>query len=262
MMLRRIRALVLAGVFGVMSGPIVLAQGREANDTALDKLTSAVNALSEQIRDLKDSIRSMSLAARPAAAVPSAPETAVIDIDGFPTLGKADINLVMVEFADFQCPFCARYTRDTYAVLKQEYVDSGRIKYVFRHFPLSNIHDMAQRASSAAECAHGIGKFWDIHDAFFRTTAPLNEATVHKIAADVGVTEEQLSRCMNDTDTLARVQADTAEGVRLGITGTPTFLIGRLGSDGRLRVERRIVGAQPLQAFKSVLDQMLNKSER
>jgi protein-disulfide isomerase len=177
-----------------------------------------------------------------AASEPTPPaEPVQVDVMGAPAQGPADAKVTMVEFVDFECPFCGRYARDTLPRLRREYGD--RIRYVSRQFPLE-IHPNAERAALAAECAGEQGRYWPFHELLFKHQDALGKPDLAGYARQVGLDMDRYERCIHDPDTEARVQRDIADGRRYGVTGTPAFFI-----NGRL-----VSGAQPFAQFKAALD--------
>ena len=186
----------------------------------------------------------------PASSDPSAPAGAAssepVDIgtEGRPATGPEDADATVVEFVDFQCPFCRRYHLETYPRLQQEY--GGRVNFVSRHFPLG-IHPLAEPAAKAAECAFEEGSFAVYQDLLFRDQEGLTEADLPKLATEAGLDRAEFTACLGDPDTAAAVEDDIADGRAAGVTGTPTFFV-----DGQ-----RLVGAAPLEKFEAAIDTAL-----
>src|SRR5262249_7515398 len=148
--------------------------------------------------------------------------------------------IVIVEYSDFQCPYCAAFTRDTLPVLLKDYVDTGRVQFVFRHLPLDAIHPRAIKASAAAECAFQQNKFWEMHNALFADPAHLDDASLDTRARAIGLQPEAYAACMNSPS--SRAQTDARGGFDLHIGGTPTFLVGTRDASGGVRVGQIIEG--------------------
>lgn len=158
-------------------------------------------------------------------------------------LGDPNAPITIVEFSDFECPFCGRFYSQTLGQLKEEYIDTGKVKLIYRDFPLS-FHPQAQPAAEAAECANEQGKFFEFHDLIFENQSLLGPATYSQWAADLGLDVEQFDSCLDDGKYRAEVQADFAAGQAAGVSGTPTFFING----------QKIVGAQPFSVFKQIID--------
>lgn len=171
-----------------------------------------------------------------------APRVAVATA-GRPTLGPKDAPVTVVEFGDFQCPFCRR-SEDTVKAMRKKYGD--KVRLVFLDFPLS-FHDHAMQAASAARCAQAQGKFWQYHDALFADQSKLAPADLKATAKKLGLNTKEFDACLDKGKYDAAIKEDLAEGHKLNVNGTPTFFI-----DGR-----PLVGAQPLPKFEQIIDEEL-----
>ena len=173
-----------------------------------------------------------------------------------PMLGRADAPVTLVEFSDYQCPFCQRFFATTLSALKKHYVDTGKVRYVFRDFPLDQMHPQARKAAEAAHCAGEQGKYWEMHEVLFqnqRTLAP-PQLTVH--ARTVGVDGSKFDECLSSGRHAARVERGLADGAAVGVQGTPTFVVGKT-KPGDFVEGTPIRGAQPLEMFRRIIDQTL-----
>jgi protein-disulfide isomerase len=168
-----------------------------------------------------------------------------VDTAGSPAQGPADAKVTMVEFVDFECPFCGRYAHDTLPRIRREYGD--RIRYVSRQFPLE-IHPDAPAAARAAVCAQEQGRYWELHDLLFAHQDALGRRDLARYAREAGIDAAPFASCMRSQAAEAVVQHDLADGRRYGVTGTPAFFV-----DGRL-----ISGAQPYAQFRAALDAALS----
>jgi len=172
------------------------------------------------------------------------PRTTVNVAPDDPSQGKADAPVTVVEFSDFQCPFCQR-VMPTLKELRGKYGDKMRL--VWKDFPLTQIHPQAFVAAQAGNCAREQGKFWEYHDTLFGNQSALQPDNLKKYAADLGLDAAKFNQCLDSSKYEARVQDALAVGGRLGIGSTPTVFV-----NGRL-----INGAQPLEVFQSVIDEEL-----
>jgi protein-disulfide isomerase len=162
----------------------------------------------------------------------------------------------MVEYSDFQCPYCGAVGRDIMPALRREYVEAGKVMFVFKHFPLV-VHPLARGAASAAVCAGQQGKFWQMHDRLFAQPAKLNDEDMRASAGQVGLDLNLYDSCRAGTESRKLVEADASEAEAFKLTGTPTFFFGRIGSDGRVRATAVLSGAKPIVGFRSILDRLL-----
>lgn len=175
------------------------------------------------------------------AAQPSGP-SGLSDDD--PIKGDQDAPVTIVEFSDYECPFCARFYSDTLEQLEQRYIETGQVKFQYRDFPLNNIHPHAQKAAEAAECAQDQGEYWAMHDLLFERGVSGGVTSFKQYAADIGLDGQEFADCLDGGVHADEVAQDMREGQQLGIRGTPGFLV-----NGRL-----ISGAQPLSAFEQAIE--------
>lgn len=187
-----------------------------------------------------------------------------VSVDDDPILGSANAKVTLIEFSDYECPFCKRYFDDTYEQLKKEYIDTGKVKLVFRDLPLS-FHANAHKQAQAAECAReqgGDSMYYKYHDEIFtRTTSngtglALDQLSV--IAAELGLDGFALQSCLDSDKYKAEVDKDLADAAAVGATGTPTFFVGKSTTSGTI-TGIKLVGAQPFSAFQQVIDEELKK---
>lgn len=174
--------------------------------------------------------------------------TTLSDDDAF--LGAADAPVVMVEFSDFECPFCERFWSDTLPAIKENFIDTGVVKFIYRDLPLS-FHANAQKAAEASECAHAQGKYWEYHDKLFENQASLSVNSLKKYAADIGLDVAQFDDCLTSGMYAAEVNADAAAAAQNGISGTPGFIING----------QKVSGAQPYDKFEQIICAMVPESE-
>jgi protein-disulfide isomerase len=194
-------------------------------------------------------------------APPSPPQKIQsVSLDGAITLGKQDAAVTMIEFADFQCPFCKRHFDDSFDQIKQEYIDSGKLKYVHMNYPL-DFHPNAMPSANAAECANEQGKFWEYHDKLYATqTDWQNQDTTNAIATfkqygvDLGLNAAQFNSCLDLNKYQSKIDKEIQDGSSYGVSGTPTFYIGN-DKAGYTAVE----GTQPYASWKQTIDQHLQQ---
>lgn len=177
-----------------------------------------------------------------------------------PSKGQSSAPVAIIEFADFQCPFCGRFARDVLPALEREYIDPGQVRFFFRHLPLTSIHPMARIEAEYASCAQRQGRFWQMHDALFgaRPSGELNTTILDDLAAQVGLSEQERRGCRDaEREVSDQLDSDGALAHRLHITGTPTFLIGKSASPDRVTIVGMLRGMQTLKAFEAILNDVL-----
>lgn len=197
---------------------------------------------------------------QPQPQQPTGPQKVSIDDD--PVLGNANATLTMIEFSDYQCPFCRSFMNDTLGQIKKDYIDTGKLKFVYRDYPL-NFHPAAVPAAMAAECAQDQGKYWEMHDKIFKEQQKQGQGTVQFTAQDlktwagqIGLNTATFNQCLDSEKYKAEVEKDTADGSAVGVNGTPAFFIGKSTQSGTID-GTFVSGAQPFAAFKTIIDQML-----
>lgn len=162
-------------------------------------------------------------------------------------LGDPNAPVTLVEFGDYQCPFCGRFYTQVEPRLRQEYIKTGKVKMVYRDFPISSIHPVAQTVAEASECARDQGKYWIYHDALFERQSELETLDLTALAGQLGLDTQQFRQCHQSGKYAAEVEKDYQDGLAAGVNGTPaTFINGKL-----------ISGAQPYSVFKAAIDKAL-----
>jgi protein-disulfide isomerase len=257
-------ALLVALVFSA-SAIAVRAQGSDQTglEQQVEKLNAGQEAIRQQILVMQKQLQEIRtlLQARPAApaqaAAPQPPLPAELIIQGAPIKGSANAPVTIVEFSDFQCPFCARHFNQTMALLDKEYISTGKVKYVFRHFPLERIHPQAFKASEAAECAAAQGKFWEMHDRLFANQQMLMPPDLLKHGEAVGLDAAKFAGCLTPGTTAPRIRGDLTLGAQAGVSATPNFFLGTTIPGGKIKVTRKLNGAVPFATFKAAIDALL-----
>ena len=182
-----------------------------------------------------------------------------ISIDNDPIIGNPDAPITIIEFSDFQCPFCARFHTQTLPLIMNEYIQEGKVKLVFRDFPIQSIHPNALPASVAAECANEQSKFKEMHDALFENQNEWNNqetadalALFSQYATEIKLDQEVFDACLTSGKYIEEIRNDLEDGREYGVSGTPGFFVG---NDQIGYVELK--GAQPFESFKKIIDTQL-----
>ena len=174
------------------------------------------------------------------------PSTGVIEVsaDDDPFLGSENAPITIVEFSDYQCPYCSKFEETTFLDLKSKYIDTGLIRLVFRDFPLTSIHQYAQKSAEASECADEQGKFWEYHSVLFNNQNALTLADLKKYAVDLKLDATKFDACLDSGKYEDEVQKDMQDGISYGVAGTPAFFV-----NGKI-----LEGAQPLSEFERLIN--------
>ena len=236
----------------------------QASQTPGDTLERRIEALESRQRELEEALRVLKegstareLRPSPPLAIPAEP----ISIVGFPEIGSPEAPAVIMEFSDFQCPFCRRHYQETFPRLEQEYVRSGQVRYVYRHLPLTRIHPLAEGAAVAADCSFRQGRFREMHSRLFVNPGSLGPERILDHAAALELDVARFKDCLAN-DGPRKVQGDVEAAKALGISSTPTFLIGHSIGPDQMKVLRRVGGAQPYPLFRAMLEEVLSQTER
>jgi protein-disulfide isomerase len=180
-----------------------------------------------------------------------APIRAKLDLKGFEMLGKKDAPISIVEFTDYQCPFCQRFHTATFGELKKNYIDTGKVRFYSRDLPIIDSHPDAMRAAQAGRCAAEQGQFWALRDRMAGNPSKLDMDSLVGYAGDLKMDTKAFRACVESDKYKSAIGRDIEEAMKLGATGTPTFVVGAStpeGVDGEL-----MIGALPYQAFDEKL---------
>jgi protein-disulfide isomerase len=253
-------------------------------DASSQKINDDVSALKSQIATIKanqaqelsaiDEIEQL-LKAKSAPAQPAVPSScdsgtsatspivkapSTLSVKGLPAEGNdktAEVGII--EYVDYECPFCGSYARDTFPQIDKDYIKSGKIKYFSRDFPLP-IHLHAMTGAEAARCSNEQGKFWEMHYSLFANQSSIDEDADNDRAQAFGENVDQFKLCLTMGKYTADINKSVADAKSYGISGSPTFFVGRLTGPQKniLKIDKTIVGAQPFDIFKAIIDQEIS----
>jgi protein-disulfide isomerase len=218
-----------------------------------DQADAIVQELKE-IRKLLESIDKKSLAQAPKR--PPVPPIAKVSVKDSPVLGSADAPVTVVEFTDYQCTYCLRFIEQTFPKLKQEFIDTGKVRWVVRDMPLG-FHKNARKAAQAAHCAGEQDKFWEMRGVLFANAKKLEEENLPSYAQTLGLDMKAFDACLASDRHLAAIDKSMKDAGGVQITGTPTFVVGQASSGW---VEgRRVVGARDYKTFEENIRKLLEE---
>jgi protein-disulfide isomerase len=217
----------------------------------LERIKTDLQFVRGQLDQLLRAVNQRPTAGRTVAAGPVR-----VSLMDAPTLGRADAPVTIVEFSDYQCPFCQRFFATTLAAIRKDYIDAGKVRYVFRDYPLDQLHPYARKAAEAAHCAGDQGKYWEMHDALFRNQRALASEHLDEHARSIGLDGPAFQRCLSSGRHAAQVARGLADGAAAGVQGTPGFVIGRTTSKGIME-GMPVRGAQPLETFRQLIEDLL-----
>ena len=242
----------------VAIGALTAAAGcsRRGTEARFARMERRVDSLAVTVTAMNAYIQRNGLASGGSAR----PESVTVDAIG-ETLGSAKAPVTIVEFTDFQCPFCGRHATETFPLLRAKYIATGQVRYVLRDFPLSQIHPLALPAARAARCAgaEGADKFWVFHDSLFAHQKDLTDLYFRTLARQTGLYAEAFKACTTSKRYDAAIAADAAAASKAGFDGTPGFVVGRTRPDGRV-TGPAIRGAYPIERFDAAIEAAVHPS--
>jgi protein-disulfide isomerase len=245
------KVLIVAMILGLAGVTPLWAQSPPGSPGEL----GAIKADLERIKaDLEDVKRQLTQVLRLMTQRPAGPVRA--SLGDVPALGRPDAPVTLVEFSDYQCPFCQRFFAATLPALKKDYIDTGKVRYVFRDFPLDQIHPQARKAAEAAHCAGEQGKYWEMHDVLFGNQQALQPPKLSEHARALGLDGARFDECLTSGKHAARVSQGLTDGQAAGVQGTPGFVVAKT-TPGDSVEGALVVGAQPVEVFRRLIDQLL-----
>jgi protein-disulfide isomerase len=247
----RIGCIAIAAGFAAAS----FAVGQQTDPKVLEEI-QALKKGQEEINKQLQEIKQL-LQARQAPPAPPNVRGVPVELGSRPTRGDTAAKLTLIEVSDFQCPFCGRYATDTHPQIVKEYIDAGKLRYAFMDLPLETIHKQAFKAAEAARCAGDQGKYWEMHARLFANQKALEPWSAHATA--VGLDLPRFEACMADGTHAVAIRADMALAQKLGVAGTPGFLLALTDPKDPQKVSGLSVirGAVPFATFKAEIDREL-----
>jgi len=253
------KILVKKSIFNVLIIGLILAVG--VATFFAGSYTSNLNSSQISEEDLQDAIAKVELKILQNQLPTSQPKLPMkISVDNDPIIGNPDAPITIIEFTDFQCPFCARFHTQTLPLIFEEYIEQGKVKLVVRDFPIQSIHPNAVPAAIASECANEQGKAKEMHDMlFYNQNEWSRQETVDALslfsqyATEIQLEQDTFDSCLTNGKYIEEIKKDLDDGRSYGVSGTPGFFIG---NDQIGYVELK--GAQPYDSFKKIIDAQLD----
>jgi protein-disulfide isomerase len=218
-------------------------------DAILDELRQIRQLLADQNRYI-----TQRAAAPPRSAPPSVEKVSLALGSGWYSMGSDSAPVTVMEFADFQCPYCRRFHTDSFAALKKNYIDTGKVRFISRDLPL-DFHPNAMPAALAAHCAGEQNKYWELRDSMIVNSDDLTRESIMKYAQQNGLEMTKFTSCLDGQKYKGQIEKDREEASKLGLSGTPSFLIGKTNGDKLDGV--KLVGALPYATFDSKIHELL-----
>jgi protein-disulfide isomerase len=244
----------------LIAGPALAKKGDDMK--ALQTEVEAIKQGQVQIqKDLAEIKKLLQDGARAAPKTPARTAFAPTDtqLGNVPSKGENDAPVTLIEFSDYQCPYCKRHATQVMPTLVSKYVDSGQLRIVMLEYPIENLHRRAVPTSEAALCAGDQGKYWEMHDSLFNDQKANTDEAFQQMAASIGLDVAAFTECMSSDQFMNQIKADMVEGQRLGISGTPSFVVGLTDPEdsNNVHLTKFIRGAQSEQAFSAAIDELI-----
>jgi protein-disulfide isomerase len=238
---------------------LMLAVARSNCAQTNDELASLKQRVAALEDGQKESLKQLKAMQQELAGLQRKPTSDLaLDAHDLPSRGTETARVTLVEYFDYECPYCAGFFDETMPQLSSEYIAAGKLKFVARDYPLEANHPFALRAAVAAHCANEQGKFWPMHDALMGNSDALDRKNLSVYAKDVGLDVASFDKCVDSEKYAADIKASEEEGSKLGVGGTPTFFLGVVGPDGKtLKSVRRFDGAVEYAKLKTAIDRLL-----
>lgn len=259
------RAMLLAFAVGVMLGSsigmlVIMTGSSPSGAVAADTIAADTANTTDEEADAPAENESQPSAEQDDDTV----DVSNITFEDDPVLGSADAPVTVVEFSDYQCPYCRKFARQTFPKLKENYIDDGTVRFAYKDFPLRQYHPKAVPMARAASCAGDQGRYWDMHDKLYEAqqnlsgqrTARFSSDRIPEWAADIGLDMDAFTQCYNGSAYKIDVREDFRQGQDVGVSSTPTFLVYRTGAD----TGTTIVGAHSFSKFQSVINETLQNT--
>jgi protein-disulfide isomerase len=220
----------------------------------VESLKAGQKAISNDVQEIKKLLSSRGNERSPIRDI----DTTIHLSDAF-SRGDTHAQLTLIEFTDYQCPFCAKHVRETLPKLEKEYIETGKLRYVTRDFPLENIHKIARKAAEAFWCASEQGKGEEMHDRLFANQQQLQSEALGGHAQTIGLDVLTFQACLDSGKYTAKIDASLKEGQNAGVTGTPAFFLGYTQADGaEVKAVKFLSGALPFTTFKDNIDKLID----
>jgi len=239
-------------ILALVWGGGAIAAGPEQTPTIEQRL----DTIEKDVKEIKELLKA--LAASPPAQLPRQLPTSsdvTVSFDQAPIKGDPKATLILLEFTDYQCPFCGRFFRTALPEIDRVYIQTGKLRHVIKDFPLP-MHEHAAEAAEAADCAGAQGKYWEMHDLLFNNQQALGLQQLTAYANNLKLDMKAFDHCMSTGAFKDKIARDIAEGQQIGVTGTPSFILG-VTTDGKTMKGNLIIGTRPFPFFQEQIESKL-----
>jgi protein-disulfide isomerase/thiol-disulfide isomerase/thioredoxin len=241
---------------GLVLACVLSARVAAAQQPTTEDLKKEIEAVKESLKAIQKDIQEIKALLQSRLGPPPPPQNVVLDLGKNAFKGERTAKLTLVEFSDYQWPFCSRHVRETAPQIDKEYIETGKLKHVFLDFPLESIHKLAFKAAEVADCAGEQGKYWEMHDRLYANQQSLEPWTAH--AEAIGLDIAKFQDCLSSGRSADEIRKDMAEAQKAGVTGTPAFFLAYTDpNSSKVKTLTGMKGAQPFGAFKAAIDKLL-----
>jgi protein-disulfide isomerase len=226
-----------------------------AQQTSMDDLKKEVETLSQNMNAMQKDLQEIKAMLQNRVRV-APPQNVVLDLGKRPVKGDRGAKLTLVEFLDYQCPYCGKFSRETMPQIEKDYIETGKVRYVVVNLPLDAMHKSAFKAAEAAACAGEQGKFWEMQERLFNNQQIIDQWQTH--AEAIGLDGGKFQECLDSGRQAAKVRSDIAEAHSAGVTGTPSFFLAYTDPKSTtVKTLTELVGSQAYASFKTAIDKQL-----
>ena len=234
---------------------LLLPLAAQAQQTSNDDLKKEVETLNQNVNAMQKDIQEIKALLQNRMRV-TPPQNVTLDLGKRPVKGDDTAKLTLVEFLDYQCPYCGQFSRETMPQIEKDYIETGKVRYVVVNLPLEVMHKSAFKAAEAAACAGEQGKFWEMQERLFDNQQNIDQWNTH--ARAIGLDVNQFEQCLDTERQAAQVRGDMVEAHDAGVTGTPAFFLAYTDPKSRtIKTITKLVGSQPYSSFKAAIDKQL-----
>ena len=223
----------------------------------ISTLKKDVGTLGQRLQQVMEKLDELTKPPQASLETPPPIVPTLENIRGLPFRGNESATVVMIEYVDFKCPFCMKFSKEIFPTILANYIKTGKVKYVYRDFPLQ-MHSGAMRAARVARCAGEQGKLWELRDRLLADQDAFPVMDAVGIGQSVGINARKLDECLSSKRYIDDINQDIAEAHKMGVDRTPTFFLGVVESDNHVvRVSKVVRGVYPYDTFKADLDEVL-----
>ena len=227
----------------------------------MNRIEHEITNIQRDLSDLKEGLQEIKelLKARDRVPLkPFVPPIAEIRVMDSPALGRPDAPLTLIDFSDYQCLICQRFYEETLPLLREDFIETGQVRYMVRDFPVERLHPQAKKMAVAAHCAQEQGRFWEMHELLFQHQQALGFDNLKEYAGQLGLNETEFQQCLEAERAVRKIGEDMDTAKRAGVLGTPTYLLGKTTKD-RTISGQLLRGAQSYTLLKRTIQELLRR---